>query len=145
MFFASPKTDGWRVNSYKRNGRAGGTKFTAEFDETLRAVGGKVLKSPYRAPNTNAFVERVIQTLRVEALDHFLLFGQKHLDYVVSAFAEFYNERRPHQSRKNEPLPVANGPPPDKPPELVVTIPLSEVGRETQLGGLLKHYYRQAA
>ena len=121
------------------------TKFTAEFDETLRAVGGKVIKSPYRAPNTNAFVERVIQTLRVEALDHFLFSGQKHLNYVVSTFARLYNERRPHQSKENLPLPVANGSPVDDPPELVATIPLSEVGCESQLGGLLKHYYRQAA
>lgn len=104
-----------------------------------------MLKSPYRAPNTNAFVERVIQTLRVEALDHFLFFGQKHLDYVVATFVRFYNERRPHQSKENDPLPVANGPPPDKPLELAVSIPLSEVRCEAQLGGLLKHYYRQAA
>lgn len=121
------------------------TKFTAEFDATLRAAGGKVLKWPYRAPNTNAFVERVIQTLRVEALDHFLFFGQKHLDYFVSTFAGFYNERRPHQSKENLPLPVANGPPTEERPEPVASILLSEVRCETQLGGLLKHYYRRAA
>lgn len=103
------------------------------------------MKSPYRAPNTNAFVERVIQTLRVEALDHFLFFGQKHLDYVVSTFARFYNERRPHQSKENLPLPVANGPPPEKLPEPVASIPLSKVSCETQLSGLLKHYYRRTA
>ena len=85
------------------------------------------------------------QTLRVEALDHFLFFGQKHLDYVVATFARFYNERRPHQSKENLPLPIASGTPDDEPTELVAMIPLDQVRCETQLGGLLKHYYRQAA
>ncbi len=40
------------------------TKFTASFDEALKAEGIKVLKTAHRAPNTVAFVERFIQTLQ---------------------------------------------------------------------------------
>ena len=38
----------------------------------------------YRSPNLNAFVERFIQTIQVECMDHFLIFGEKHFDYLVT-------------------------------------------------------------
>ncbi len=50
------------------------------FDQTLAAHGVKAKRLAIRAPNTNAFVERFIQTLQVECLVHFLVFGEKHLD-----------------------------------------------------------------
>lgn len=40
------------------------TKFTASFDEVLKAEGVTVQKGAYRSPNTNAVVERFIQTLQ---------------------------------------------------------------------------------
>lgn len=39
------------------------TKFTASFDDVLRAGDIRVLKTAFRSPNTAAFVERFIQTL----------------------------------------------------------------------------------
>ncbi|MBS0207106.1 MAG: DDE-type integrase/transposase/recombinase [Planctomycetes bacterium] len=36
--------------------------FTASFDDALKAEGVKFQKGAYRSPNTNAFVERFIQT-----------------------------------------------------------------------------------
>lgn len=126
-------------------------KFSEAFAEPLRAAGGKIVKLPCRSPNLNAFVERVIQTIRVEALNHFILFGPRHLDHILAVFVRFYNERRPHQARDNRTLPVANDtvgkrwPVEAEEPELVKSLPLAEVGCERQLGGLLKHYYRRAA
>ena len=56
------------------------SKFSAAFDQTIKSAKGKILKTPFRAPNLQAFVERFHQTLRREVLDHFLIFGQNHLD-----------------------------------------------------------------
>ena len=69
-----------------------------------------------RAPNTNAYVERFIQTLQVECLDHFLVFGEKHLDYLVREYVEHYHTERPHQGLGNrlvigEPPPCQRGSP----------------------------------
>jgi putative transposase len=128
------------------------SKFSSAFDEPLKAAGAVIIKSPYRSPNLCAFVERVIQTIRVEALDHFIVFGQRHLDHIISVFAAFYNERRPHQSKDNLTLPAASGTEGKKSrkkksaePAVVESLPLSQVRYEKQLGGLLKHYYRNAA
>jgi len=62
-----------------------------KFDETLAANGVRRLKLAYRAPNTNAYVERFIQSIQVECLDHFLVFGEKHFDYLVREYVEHYN------------------------------------------------------
>lgn len=51
--------------------------FNSLFDAVLGQQGVKVRKLAVRAPNTNAFVERFIQAIQVECLDHFFLFGEK--------------------------------------------------------------------
>jgi hypothetical protein len=87
----------------------------------------------------NAFVERFIQSIRWECLDHFLVMGTKHLDYLCREFAEHYHAERPHQSLDNEPiLPF---------PSLVESsgVPLSSIRCKKRLGGLLKSYSRKAA
>ena len=105
----------------------------------------------YRPPNTVAFVERFIQTLKHECLDYFIVFGQQHMDYFVSEMVTYYHEERPHQSKDNDPLipAVPDGVPkkrkPKKcksPPEAVL---LSQIRCRKRLGGLLKHYSRKAA
>lgn len=66
-----------------------------QFDETLAARGVQATQD--LMPNTNAFVERFIQALQVECLDHFLVFGEKHLDYLVREYVEHYHTERPHE------------------------------------------------
>ncbi|CAL1125513.1 unnamed protein product [Cladocopium goreaui] len=124
------------------------TKFTALFDEVLKSADVAVKKAEYRSPNTNAFVERFIQTLQQECLDHFIVFGEKHMDYLVSEMVTHYHEERPHQAKNNAPVhfgtPTSstkkgrwkkNKPPPD-------FVPVSQIECRERLGGLLKHYYR---
>jgi len=123
-------------------------KFTATFDAALKKSGLRVLKSPFRSPNTVAFVERFIQTLGQECLDYFFVFGERHLNYLVSQFVDYYHRRRPHQGKENDLL-VRRGrkrkPGSTPPPSGNDIVPLSEVRCEKRLGGLLKHYYRKAA
>ena len=69
--------------------------------------------------------------------------------HLVSEMLAYYHEERPHQLKGNDPL-TAGQPKWQKaeaeneksPPDAV---PESEIVRRQRLGGLLKHYYRQAA
>jgi putative transposase len=111
-------------------------KFDEIFDQALRSSGVLVKKLPVRSPNLNAFIERFIQTLKHECLEHFVILGQKHLDYLASQFVDYYHTQRPHQSMGNKPLLKLTGAEPAEHGEVVC---------EERLGGLLKHYYRKAA
>jgi putative transposase len=92
------------------------------------------MRLAYRSPNLNAYVERFIQSIQVECLDHILIFGETHFDYLVREFLEYYHEERPHQGLGNQLL--SGQPPPAND---------GDVRCRTRLGGLLKHYYRAAA
>lgn len=89
-----------------------------------------------RAPNLNAFVERWIQSLKYEALNHFIVFGLEHFDYIVSEYVDYYHECRPHQGIGNRLIGER-----DEPPAITS---LNQLRCEKRLGGLLKHYYRAA-
>ena len=80
------------------------TKFRGSFDETLESAGIEAKKAAHRSPNTNAFVERFVQTLQHECLDYFIVFGQQRMDHVVNEFVAHYHEERPHQAKENDPL-----------------------------------------
>jgi putative transposase len=107
------------------------------FDKVMTAAGARPRRLALRAPNTNAFVERFIQSIQVECLDHFLVFGEKHFDYLVREYVEHYHAERPHQGLDNR---VVIGEPPPALPDSN-----NEIKCRHRLGGLLKHYYRSAA
>jgi transposase InsO family protein len=49
--------------------------------------------------------ERLIGTLRRECLDQMLVFGEAHLRRILSAYATYYNQARPHLAlQKDAPL-----------------------------------------
>jgi len=118
------------------------TKFTKAFDAIFDAAGAEGKQTAFRSPNTNAYVERFIQTLQQEVLDHFVVFGEQHMDHLVSETVAHYHEERPHQSLGNDP-PVnrrATATPGSDSDETKLRI----VCRE-RLGGRLKHYDLRAA
>ncbi len=115
-------------------------KFAPAFDRVLRSSGVDVKPLPVRSPNLNAYAERFVQTLKHECLEHFIFFGHKHLDYLVSTFVDYYHTQRPHQAKGNEPLLQLVEQQPTAPPSST-----DDVLCEERLGGLIKHYYRQAA
>jgi hypothetical protein len=51
----------------------------------------------HQAPRANAFAERWVGTVRRECLDHMLIFGRRHLQRVLDAYAEHYNGARRHR------------------------------------------------
>ncbi len=116
-------------------------KFSAGFDAIIESADARIVKTPVRAPNANAFSESWISRLRAECLNQFLCFSMKHLDFIVQTFARFHKERRPHQSKGNRVLTFTGDSP--SPPDLTHE-PLGRIRCQQELGGLLKHYARAA-
>jgi len=112
-------------------------KFARVFDDTLRANGLDVRRSPVQAPNVCAYVERWIQSIQIECLNHFAVLGEKHFNYLVSTYVNYYLGHRPHQGLDNKPLDGAD--PDDDIP------PVTGMRCQSWLGGLLKSYSRKAA
>lgn len=51
-----------------------------------------------RPPWQNAYIERLIGSVRRECLDHLIVFGEAHLRHVLIAYADYYNRTRTHLS-----------------------------------------------
>ena len=69
------------------------TEFTAAFDAVFAAEGIRVLRTPVRAPQANAYAEWWVGTVRRELLDRLLIFGRRQL--VLAEYADHYNVHRP--------------------------------------------------
>ena len=74
-------------------------KFTKEFTATVKKSGIKTNPLPKASPNLNGRCERFVGTIRWECLGKFIVFGKRHLDYLVSEFIEYYNKQRSHMER----------------------------------------------
>lgn len=116
------------------------TKFTESFDEHFRRKDGGPVLTPIAAPIANCFAESWIGHLKAECLKHLFCFSLRQLDHICHTYAEYHNEYRPHQGLGNRP-PAESGPP--TPSDTGVN--QQEICRRTWLGGMLSHYYRQAA
>ena len=107
------------------------------FDCVMEGAGIRAKRLSLRSPNLNVYVERFIQTIQVECMDHFLVFGEKHFDYLVKEYIEHYHTERPHQALGNRV--VIGGTPPAS------LDSIDTMSCRTRLGGVLKHYHRVAA
>ena len=74
------------------NDRVYGHVFTAR----VRAMGIRDRPISPGSPWQNGIAERLIGTLRRECLDQIFIFGEAHLRRVLSAYAAYYNQTRPH-------------------------------------------------
>jgi putative transposase len=109
------------------------TKYTERFDRVLQSEGARVHRKGPATPNMNAYAERFVQTIQIECLDHFVVLGEKHLNHLVGEYVTHYHEERPHQALGNAP------------PTISKAVNEGEVVCRERLGGLLRHYHRQAA
>jgi len=66
------------------------------FTRRLRTMGIRDRPISPRSPWQNAYVERLIGTLRRECLDHILIYGEWHLRRVLTLYSLYYNETRTH-------------------------------------------------
>jgi putative transposase len=57
--------------------------FSTEFDQAIEHLRITPIKTPIRAPQTNAFCERLIGTVRRECLDYVIPFNERHLRKIL--------------------------------------------------------------
>jgi putative transposase len=113
-------------------------KYTSDFDRVFQKRSIAVKPVGPRAPNLNAFVERWIQSLKHEALNHFVVFGLAHFDHIVREFVNYYHDCRPHQGIGNRLIGAEHA---DEPPQIES---VEQLECDWRLGGLLKTYRRAA-
>ena len=111
------------------------SKFTSAFDEVFRSEGIKVIHTPIRAPQANAFAERFVR-IRGECLDWLLILSRRHLERVLRIYLAHYNNERPHRG-------LALLPPESA--DIARQPTAGEIERRDRLGGLIHEYHRAAA
>ena len=72
--------------------------FGPTFTRRIRAMGIRDHPIAPRSPWQNGHVERLIGSIRLESLDHLVVFGEAHLRDVLKNYASYYNKVRPHLS-----------------------------------------------
>jgi transposase InsO family protein len=72
--------------------------FTRHLDDSIRALGLAVLRSPFSSPKANAICERVIGTIRRECLDWMIPMSEGHLRSILREWVVHYNRGRPHSA-----------------------------------------------
>jgi hypothetical protein len=107
------------------------SKYTEAFDTVFTSVDINIIRTPYCAPNANAFAERFVRTVREEILDKILVINQAHLRRVLMEFLDYYNKRRPHQGLDQQ-SPI------ERPEPLTKGL----IRKRQILGGIINDYFR---
>jgi len=108
-------------------------KWSKAVIEQLAEAGVRAVRTPYRAPNANAYAERFVRSIREECLDRIIPMGEAHFRRAVREFVEHYHLERNHQGLDNRS--IAWEP---------AVEPVGPVRRRQRLGGIL-NYYAHAA
>ena len=111
---------------------------TDAFVAILAAGGVKSVKIPAQSPNCNPHAERFVKTIKYEYLNNFVIFGERHLRYLIKQFVEHYLAERFHQGIGGELIRKQVGPINDNGA-------IGEVACRSRLGGMLNYYHREAA
>ena len=112
--------------------------FTEAFIAILEAGGVKGVKIPAQSPNCNPYAERFVKTIKYECLNHFIIFGERHLRHLIKEFVEYYMTERFHQGIGGQLIRKQVGPTNDDGAD-------GKVACRSRLGGMLNYYYREAA
>lgn len=71
----------------------------------MSEMGFEEVLTGFRCPWQNAFVERVIGSIRRECTDHLIVFGERHLGRILRKYQTYYNKSRTHLSlNKDSPV-----------------------------------------
>jgi len=91
--------------------------YSRQLDESIKALGLRVLRSPIASPKANSICERVIGTIRRECLDWMIPVSEAHLRTMLAEWVTHYNSGRPHS---------ALGPGVPDPPQPAAVLPKSK-------------------
>lgn len=72
--------------------------YSSELDSAVKSMGLSILKTPFRAPQANAFRERVVGTIRRDCLDSLIPLNERHLRRILKEWGAHYNGGRPHSN-----------------------------------------------
>ena len=110
-------------------------KFCPTFCAALKEEDIKCVRLPPRSPNLTPHIERFMRSIKEEALERMILFGEKMLRATIQEYLVHYHTARNHQGIDNR-----------------IIDPGEEVGQadgeiqcRERLGGLLRYYHRKAA
>ena len=111
------------------------TKFTDAFRNILSYEGIECVRLPPKSPNLNSHLERFMRSVKEEALERMIFFGENMLRNATGEYLLHYHAERNHQGLSNK-----------------IIQPGDEVGNRDgeilcreRLGGLLRYYHRDAA
>jgi transposase InsO family protein len=105
-------------------------RWSAAVVAFLEREGVRIIRTPARAPNCNAYAERLVRSIKEACL---IVLGERHLRRALAEFVVHDHAERNHQGLDDEliqPLPRtdASGP----------------VRRRQRMGGMLNYYCRAA-
>jgi len=107
-----------------------------EVCRTLRSCGIEDVPTAPRSPWQNAYVERLIGSIRRECLDHVVVLNEMHLRRVLREYLTYYERARTHLGLAKDCPEPREVEPPDIGDE-IVALPM--------VGGLHHRYTRRAA
>jgi len=108
-------------------------KWSRAVEQWLGTAGIRVVRTPPRAPNCNAYAERFVRSVKEECLNHVVPIGERHLRRTVHEFATHYHRERKHQGLANELI--------ERPAALR---PTGGIRRRQRVGGILSYYWSAA-
>ena len=80
-----------------------------QWQANLRILGIEEIKSIPYTPISHPFIERLIETIRREYLDHIFFWNAHDLERKLKAFRKYYNQNRVHQSLAGDAPAVVSG------------------------------------
>ncbi len=99
----------------------------------LEREGVRIIRTPIRAPNCNAYAERFVRSIKEECLNRAILLGERHLRRTMAEFVSHYHAERNHQGIGNQLI---------QPPRQADA--RGPVRRRHRMGGMLNYSYRAA-
>jgi transposase InsO family protein len=107
----------------------------AAFQSRVENMGIEEVKIAPQSPWQNPYCERLIGSIRRDALDHVIVLNEKHLRRVLLSYVAYYRTWRTHLALEMD-APESRA---VQPPEL------GPVRKRPEVGGLHHHYERIAA
>jgi len=109
--------------------------YGSQFQKRVQSMGIEEVLTAPRSPWQNAFVERLIGSIRRECLDHVVVLNDRHLKRILTRYFNYYHRWRTHLCLEM-----------DSPESRSVQLPaLGKVVQFPEVGGLHHHYERLAA
>ena len=108
-------------------------KWSEDVRQLLDDAGVHVVRTPFQAPNANAYAERFVRSIKHECLNRMVPFGERHFRRALKEFVDHYHRERNHQGLENR---LIDGG--------AARRREGTIRRRPRLGGLLNYYERAA-